>query len=194
MPKLTLKNMILQYAKVFDKQGQVGDIDRGDEKSSKKWLRELAKQPISVVDCYFPDDETMNILLEHDNFNNEVRNPQTGETSTRIKKGVEGVGNGHYIKLKRKTGEVLEYFDKKKGKEVSVELESFVRVSKIERDEAGTIIHKEEYDYDQEGPIGNGTVADIFFDVYGEGATRLEAIGITKLEKFDTTSSYETEF
>ena len=185
MPKLVLENMILNYAKVFDQEGKHGDLDRGDKTSDKKWLRELAKQPVSVVDCYFPDDETMNVLMSHANFDNEVTNPQTGAVSTRIKDGNETIGNGKFIKLKRKTGEVIEFFDKKKGEEVTIELDDFVRVSMIEKGEDGKVASREDYDYDELGPIGNGTVADVLFDIYGKGATRLEALGITKLETFD---------
>lgn len=188
MPKLVLENMILQYAKVFDREGEYGDLDRGDKTSEKKWLRELAKQPVSVVDCYFPDDETMNVLMSHPNFDNEVKNPQTGEVSTRIKDGDEAVGNGKFIKLKRKTGEVIEYMDKKKGL-VTVELDDLVRVSLIEKDEDGKVASREDYDYDELGSIGNLTVSDVLFDIYGKGATRLEALGITKLETFDPDSA-----
>lgn len=184
MPKIVLNDMILKYTKVFDKQGQFGDIDRGDPKSEHKWLRELAKNPVSIVDAYFPNDEVMNELMAHPNFDNVIVNPQTGGQSTRIKDGDSETGNGKFIKLKRKWGESITFLNKKKEEE-TIELEPAVRVSLITKDENGDITSKEEYDYDEEGPISNGTVADILVDIYGKGNTRLEAIGITHLERFE---------
>lgn len=183
MAKLTF-NMVLAFPKVFNKEGKPGDLDRGDAKSQKAWLRALAKNPVAVVDAYFTSEADVQELIEHENFENVVVNPQTGEESTRIKEGNSEYGIGKYIKLKRKMNDEIEFVDRKTG-DVKVVDKGGVPSVKMLKVEGGKIVDNKPYNYEELGPIGNGSEAKVRFELYGKGATRLEAIGVTKLVQYE---------
>lgn len=196
MPKKTYE-MVLNYPKIFDleaigKAGFPGDIDRGDAKSEKKWLRELSKNPVSMVDAYFTSDEDLKDFTEIQGFEDKVVNPQTGEESTRIKEGDSSLGIGKYIKLKRGFNDKLEYIDKKTGdlKELDKGGAPSVKIMSAEGDAFLP------YDYLTMGCPASGTEAKVRFEVYGRHATtRLEAIGITNLvEWVEYEEDEEEEF
>ena len=182
MPKIMFE-AVLEYAKVFDQEGKSGDIDRGDAKSSQKWLRELAKNPHAVVNCYFTKQEDIDRILNHENFDNKVVNPQTGAESTRIKAGRAEFGLGQYLQLKRKLTDQVEFIDRKTGELVVVDKGGAPEVKLVEFVDGA--IESTNYDYDENGPIGNGTKALVVFELYGKGATRLEKIGVTDLVHYE---------
>ena len=192
MAKITF-DMILAFPKVFDQQGKPGDIDRGDEKSQQKWLRELSKNPVAVVDAYFTSEADVQELLQHENFENLVVNPQTGAESTRIKEGNPEYGIGKYIKLKRKINDTVEFVDRKTGelKEIDKGGVPSVKMLKVED---GKIVDNQPYDYEELGPIGNGSEAKVRFELYGKGATRIDAIGVTKLVQYEEINGEGEDF
>lgn len=183
MAKLTF-DMVLAFSKVFNQEGKPGDLDRGDAKSQKAWLRALAKNPVAVVDAYFTSEADVQTLIEHENFENVVVNPQTGEESTRIKEGNPEYGIGKYIKLKRKLNDEIEFVDRKTG-DVKVVDKGGVPSVKMLKVEDEKIVDNQPYDYEELGPIGNDSEAKVRFELYGKGATRLEAIGVTKLVQYE---------
>jgi len=183
-------DMVLAYPKVFDREGQPGDVDRGDPKSSQKWLRELSKNPVAVVDAYFTSEEDLNDLLATPGFEDTVVNPQTGEESSRIKNGDSDLGIGKYIKLKRRINDVVEFIDNKTGNVKQVDKGGFPGVKILSEDGSKFV----EYDYDTLGAPSNGTKSKVRFEIYGKGATRLEALGITELIEFVPNPDYEEEF
>lgn len=169
--------MILEYPKLFNKEGKPGDLDRGDAKSTKKWLRDLSKNPEAKVNCYFTSEEDVQDLIETEGFENEVTNPQTGATSTRIKEGNSEYGVGKYIQLKRKLSDVKEFVDRKTGEVKEVDYGGAPTVVYRKEDEDGKAFF-EEYSYDELGPISNGSEAKIKFH---EKYLRLEKVGVTNL-------------
>ena len=195
-------SMVLAYAKIFDLatitdeagntlEGKPGDIDRGDPKSTQKWLRELAKAPVATVDAYFTSEVDLEDFKSLPGFDDVVTNPQTGEKSTRIKDGNEEYGIGKYIRLKRKLIDSVEFVDKQgnlkvvdKGGAPSVKI----------LDTSGEDDVFVEYDYLTLGAPSNGTESRVRFEVYGKNATtRLEAFGITNLVEFVGNNEDSTE-
>jgi hypothetical protein len=168
--------MVLQYPKVFDVEGKPGDIDRGDAKSQHKWLRDLAKNPKAVVNAYFTSEEQVQFLMDFVGFDNEVTNPKTGETSTRIKDGNSDLGTGKYIQLTRRMDDTREYIDKN-GNPQEMNKGGLPTV-KILTAEGDKFV---EYDYDTLGSPANGTEAKVRFE---PRYMRLDAIGITKLIEY----------
>lgn len=171
--------MVLEYAKVFDQEGKFGDLDRGDPKSTQKWLRDLAKCPTASVNCYFTSEEDMQDLLETEGFQNEVLNPQNGAKSYRIKDGNEEFGIGKFIQLRRKSSDIREIVDRKSktGEIKEVEFGGPVTVVYQTENEEGKQVFKE-YDYDELGPITGGSTALVKFH---PNYMRLEKLGVTNL-------------
>ena len=194
MAKITF-DMVLAYAKVFDlpedKRGLPGDLDHGDAKSSEKWLRELAKNPVATVDAYFTSEEDIGKLLEHPNFEDLVVNPQTKEESTRIKNGDPELGIGKFIKLKRKFNDTVEFVDNKTGDLKTIDKGGSPTVKIL--DTTGEESVFVEYDYNTLGSPANGTLSKVRFELYGKGATRLEALGITELVQYVPGDDSEQE-
>ena len=177
-------DMVLEYAKVLDVEGQVGDLDRGDANSDQKWLRELFKNPEAKVNAYFTSEDQIEALSEYPGFERMVTNPKTGEEIDRIKDGDEEYGIGKYIQLKRKMDDKREFRDKNGNIQ--------------EMDKGGLpgvkiMVDNEfvEYDYEQYGPIGNGTESKVRFE---PRYMRLDALGITNLVEISDTPFEEDEF
>jgi len=170
-------DMVLEYPKVLDVEGKPSDLDRGDANSSQKWLRELAKNPEAKVNCYFTSEEQIAYLMEYEGFEPMVTNPKTGEEISRIKDGNEDFGIGKYIQLKRKLNDIREYRDKKG--EIKEMDKGGVPGVKVFKDDAFV-----DYDYEELGPIGNGTESKVRFE---PRYMRLEALGITNLVEFSDT-------
>jgi len=164
--------------------GKPSDLDRGDAKSDQKWLRELAKNPEAKVNCYFTSEEQIAYLMEYEGFEPMVTNPKTGEEMSRIKDGNEDFGIGKYIQLKRKLNDIREYRDKKG--EIKEMDKGGVPGVKVFKDDAVV-----DYDYEELGPIGNGTESKVRFE---PRYMRLEALGITNLVEFSDTPFEEDDF
>ena len=153
-------DVVVEYFKGFDQEGKPGDIDRGDAQSSHKWLRELAKNPVTVVNVYFKTEEDLEKLMNSETFQNETTNPQTGATGTRVKEGNSELGIGKYIQLKRKLSDLKEYKDRKTGEIREFEAGGLLSVTMWD-DEKGAFVP---YDYDKMGAPANGSEAKVRFD------------------------------
>jgi hypothetical protein len=173
-------NFVVEYPKIFDREGQYGDVDRGDAKSKQKWLRELAKNPEVKIRCYFTSEEDMQDLLQDDNFQNEVLNPQTGQTVTRIKDGNEEYGIGKYIDLKNKLTDIREFPDSKTGEIIEKDYGGVPEVVVMKVDDEGKKSFVK-YDYDELGAPSNGSEARIRFH---PRFMRPMKIGFTKLIEY----------
>lgn len=173
-------DMVLEYPKVFDQEGKPGDIDRGNPKSDKKWLRELAKNPQAKVNAYFTSEEQIEFLESFDGFDRMVTNPQTGAEVDRIKEGNEEYGIGKYIQLKRNFDDVREYIDKKTKEVKELDKGGTPSVKIFMPNEEGEMVAME-YDYDEFGAPSNGTEAKVRFE---PRYMRLEALGITNLIEY----------
>jgi len=169
-------DMVLEYAKIFDQEGEFGDLDRGDPKSDKKWLRELSKNPTAVVNAYFTSEEQIDFLCEFPGFDRIVTNPQTGEEVDRIKVGSDDYGIGKYIQLKRKLEDVREFVDKK-GNLQEMDKGGAPVVKILSADGSKYV----DYDYDELGAPSNGTEAKVRFE---PRYMRLDAIAVTNLIEY----------
>lgn len=177
-------DMVLEYAKVFDAEDQPGDLDRGKADSDKKWLRELSKNPEAKVNAYFTSEEQIDFLKGYDGFDEIVKNPQTGEETSRIKEGNEEFGIGKYIVLKRKLNDIREYRNKQ-GEIKEMDKGGAPSVKILEADAFV------DYDYSEYGPVGNGTESKVRFE---PKYMRLEALGITDLVEFSDEPYDEDDF
>lgn len=153
-------DVITEYNKIFDQEGKPADIDRGDAQSSHKWLRELAKNPVTVLNVYFKTEEDLEKLMNSETFNNETTNPQTGATGTRVKEGNSELGIGKYIQLKRKLSDPKEYKDRKTGEIKEFEAGGLLSVTMWDDEKKAFV----PYDYDAMGAPANGSEAKIRFD------------------------------
>lgn len=186
-------NAILVYPKVFNladtvdpetgesMAGKPGDVDRGDAKSTKKWLRELAKNPKSTLQAYFTSEDQIAELEEHPDFERMVLNPQTGDEVDRIKEGNSEYGIGKYISLNRPMSDVKEFVDRKTGDLKEVDYGGPVRMKTAVVGEGGKLSDVKDYDYFTLGPISNGSRGIVKFE---PRYMRLEAIAVTDLVEF----------
>lgn len=170
---------VVEYARIFDREGQPGDVDRGDAKSQKAFLRQLAKNPVVRVNCYFTSEEDLQDLLQDENFQAEVLNPQTGQMVNRIKDGNEEFGIGKYIELKNKMEDIREFPDRKTGNIVEKDYGGVPVIVVQKETEAGKVW--EEYDYDELGAPANGSEARIKFHPRYLRPTK---IGFTKVVEY----------
>jgi len=119
-------------------------------------------------------------LKDFDGFDNEVKNPQTGATSTRIKDGNSDLGIGQYIQLKRKMDDIRE-FKNKQGQIEEMDKGGAPVVKILSVLEDGESEAYVEYDYDTLGAPSNGTEAKVRFE---PRYMRLDAIAVTNLIEY----------
>lgn len=172
-------DMILEYPKIFDQEGKPGDIDRGNPKSEKKFLRDLAKNPQAKVNAYFTSEEQVDFLCEFEGFDRITTNPQTSEQVDRIKEGNPDLGIGKYIQIKRSLDDIRE-FKNKQGEIEEMDKGGVPVVKILEVSEDGTEAFVE-YDYDTLGAPSNGTEAKVRFE---PRYMRIDAIAITNLIEY----------
>lgn len=173
-------DMVFEYAKIFDKEGQPADLDRGNPKADQKWLRELAKNPEAKVNCYFTSEEQIEFLEGFDGFERFTQNPQTGEQVDRIKEGNPDLGIGKYIQLKRKLNDIRE-FKNKQGQIQEMDKGGAPVVKILDVSEDGTTEAYVDYDYDTLGAPSSGTEAKVRFE---PRYMRLEAMAVTNLIEY----------
>lgn len=168
MAKYTME-MVLEYAKVFEQ-----NADKGDAESSQKWLRELAKKGGQAsVNAYFTDQEQIDTLVG-EGFERMALNPNTGQEVDRIKTSDSGFGIGQYLQLKRAISDIKEVKDRKTGQFVEVEFGGLPTVVDLTQGKE----NKRLWDFETDGPLGNGTRALVQFEVYNGRTVRLMNIGV----------------
>jgi hypothetical protein len=175
--------MVLEYAKVFE-----SNLDKGDENSSEKWMRELFKSGGQAkVNAYFTSEDQIADLVAN-GFERMAINPKTKEEIDRIKTGNPEFGIGKYISLKRKLSDQKEIKDRKTGEFKVVEFGGLPKVVDLRN-----LPDKRMWSVEEDGFLGNGTEAKVMLDLYGGSGLRLEAIGVTKLVEWEANVSNPDE-
>ena len=157
--------MVLQYAKVFPENADMGDPNGN----------QIAKQIADkggqyVMNAYFTNEEDIDKLLA-DGLNPKPMGSQ------RIVDGEAEFGIGKYMKMKRSVADNIKTFTDNKGKSVEVNYGGPIAVVDLTQGED----NKRWWDFAEDGPLGNGTKAKVIFDVYSNGSgVRMNAIGVTE--------------
>lgn len=168
-------DMVLEYAQVFE-----NNIDKGDENSSEKWMRELFKAGGQAkVNAYFTSEDQIAELLAN-GFERIAINPKTKAEVDRIKDGNPAFGIGKYITLKRKVSDPKEIKDRKTGEFKVVDFGGMPKIVDLRN-----LPEKRMWSVDEDGYLGNGTKAKVMFDLYNGSGIRLEAIGVTNLVAYE---------
>jgi len=166
MAKYTME-MVLEYAKVFPENADMGDADGG---IAAKAVHDKGGQ--YIVNAYFTDQEQIDKLLA-----DGLQELSNGHP--RIINGNAEYGIGKYLKLKRPLPDVIKTFDNK-GKSVEVNYGGAPGVVDLRN-----LPEKRLWDFEEDGAIGNGSKAMVQFEVYSRGAgVRLVNVGITELVEY----------
>lgn len=167
-------NMILEWAKVFPE-----NMDMGDENSPQAHVRQLAKNGGQyIVNAYFTSEEDIEKLISEGLQTEVLGNP-------RIIEGNPSYGVGKFMKLKRKQNDV-KTFTKKNGEEFTRDFGGAPNVVDLR---AG-VENKSRWSLEDEGSLGNGTLARVQFEVYGNGSgARLMNIGVLELVEYESPVS-----
>lgn len=176
-------DMVLEYAQVFE-----NNLDKGDENSSEKWMRELFKAGGQTkVNAYFTSEDQI-AELEANGFERMAINPKTKAEVDRIKEGNLNFGIGKFITLKRKVSDVKEIKDRKTGEFKMVEFGGMPKIVDLRN-----LPEKRLWSVEDDGFLGNGTEAKVMFDLYNGSGIRLEAIGVTSLVEYEANQSSADE-
>lgn len=172
MPKYTME-MVLEYAKVFPENADMGDSDGNDTQRS---IAEKGGQ--YVTNAYFTSEEQIEQLLSEG-----MKEKNLGHET--IKVGNQEFGIGKYIQLKRPVGDLIKRFDNK-GKTVEVNYGGPVGVVDLTQGKD----NKRWWSYEEDGALGNGTLAQVQFETYRDGAgRRLKNIGVVEHVEYETEST-----
>lgn len=164
MAKYTM-DMVLEYAKVFEQNADMGSPD-----GPKAAQAIYAKGGQFITNAYFTDQAQID-QLEKEGLDLHPMN------SNRILQGNADLGIGKYMKIKRKVSDVKTFTDNKTGEPVEVDYGGAPKVVDLTQGRE----NKRMWDFEADGPLGNGTKAKVQFDVYANGAgVRLLNIGVTE--------------
>ena len=171
MAKQTME-MILEYAKVFPENADMGDPDGPNAAQAVH-----AKGGQYIVNAYFTSQEQVDRLLAYGL--QEVVNGHP-----RIIDGNAEFGIGKYMKLKRDKEDLIKVFQDKSGKDVEVNYGGPVGVVDLREPE-----NKRFWSFEEDGPLGNGTKAMVQFDVYSRGqGIRLVNVGVIEHVPYEPTT------
>lgn len=160
MAKFTM-DMVLEYAKVFEENRDMGNDDNKAAKKNKLHNGQYA------VNAYFTDPAQIEELLQGGLEPEFSGNP-------RIKQG-SGFGIGKFMKLGRYHDHVMNFTDNN-GKQTEVDFGGKPAVVNL----TNGVENKAWWSFDNDGTLGNGTKAKVQFETYSNGAgVRLIAIGVT---------------
>ena len=170
MPKYTME-MVLEYAKVFPE-----NPDMGDPEGSRAAQNVAKKGGQYVVNGYFTSQEQINQLLE------EGLDPMP-MNNARIKEGREEFGIGKYMVVKRDLEDNIKTFENKHNT-VEVNYGGAPGVVDLRNGPED----KRWWSFEDDGPLGNGTVAMVQFETYSNGAgVRLKNIGVLELVEYEVS-------
>jgi hypothetical protein len=160
MAKFTM-DMVLEYAKVFEENRDMGSDDNNAAKKAKKHNGQY------VVNAYFTDPSQEEELLQGGLDPKPMGND-------RIKQGND-FGIGRYIKLSRMHDHVMTFNDNK-GNPVEVDFGGKPAVVNL----TNGVENKAWWSFEDDGTLGNGSKSKVQFETYSNGAgVRLIAIGVT---------------
>ena len=176
MPKYTM-DMVLEYAKVFPENADMGDPD-----GSRAAQAVHSKGGQYKVNLYFTDEEQIQQLLG-DGLDPRPMN------NDRIKEGNEAFGIGKYITLKRPFPDNIKTFENKNG---TVDVNYGGAPGVVNLTEGAE--NKRWWSYEEDGLIGNGSRAMVQFETYSKGAgLRLIAVGVTDHVAYEGGGSTEDD-
>ena len=159
MAKYTME-MVLEYPKVFEE-----NLDMGNPDGPRVAQAIAEKGGQFIVNGYFTEESQIDLLLS------EGLDPSP-MNSQRIADGSD-FGIGKFMKLKRDKNNI-KVFQDKSGRDVEV-------------DYGGG--NKRMWSFEEDGALGNGTVAKVQFETYSNGAgVRLMNIGVVNHVKYESSS------
>jgi hypothetical protein len=160
MAKHTM-DMVLEYAKVFEGNRDMGGDDNNAAKKAKRHNGQY------VVNAYFTNQDQIEELLESGMDPKPMGND-------RVKAGND-FGIGKYVKLSRMHDHVMTFTDKK-GNPTEVDFGGSPKVVNL----TNGVENKSWWTLEDDGTLGNGTKAKVQFETYSNGAgLRLIALGVT---------------
>ena len=160
MAKHTM-DMVLEYAKVFEGNRDMGGDDNNAAKKAKRHNGQY------VVNAYFISQDQVEELLEAGMDPKPMGND-------RVKQGND-FGIGKYVKLSRMHDHIMTFTDKK-GNPTEVDFGGSPKVVNL----TNGVENKSWWTLEDDGTLGNGTKAKVQFETYSNGAgLRLIAIGVT---------------
>jgi hypothetical protein len=180
MAKFDFK-MILQYARVFTHNADMGDPDASPKSVAGGIARKGGQ---TVVNAWFTSEEDLQKLVDSGLELKPMGHPRIKEPND----GDDGYGIGKFLQLKRDLEDNIHVFDNK-GKKVEVNYGGLPKIVDLRNPEA-----KKLWNVDEDGELGNGTEAIVRFETYSRGnGIRLEAIAVEKLVEYtpQTVSEYE---
>ena len=171
-------DMVLEYAKVFKENADMGSPDGSRAAQS---IYQNGGQ--YVVNAYFIDEAQINQLV----LEGLDLKPMNSE---RIIEGKSEYGIGKYMKLKRRIQDVKTFTDSKTGQPVSIDYGGEPKVVDVTQG----LENKRMWNFENDGPLGNGTKAVVQFETYKSGVgVRLMNIGVIEHVKFETTTTTEVD-
>lgn len=163
MAKYTL-DMVLEWAKVFPE-----NADMGDPQGNRVARAVADKGGQYIANAYFTDEADIDKLLE-DGLNPKPMN------SDRILEGNASYGVGKFMKLKRMVTDVKTFTDRF-GKEFEKDYGGQPAVVDL----TNGVENKRRWSFEDDGPLGNGTLAKVQFETYANGSgVRLLNIGVVE--------------
>jgi len=172
MAKYTM-DMVLEYAKVFEQNADMGSPD-GPRAAQAIY----ANGGQFITNAYFTDQAQIDQLEKEGLDLHPMK-------SDRILQGNADLGIGKYMKIKRKVSDVKTFTDNKTGEPVEVDYGGAPKVVDLTQGRE----NKRMWDFEADGPLGNGTKAKVQFDVYANGAgVRLLNIGVTEHVAYEKNS------
>lgn len=177
MPKYTME-MVLEYAKVFPENADMGDSDGN---KTAKSIHDKGGQ--YIVNLYFTEEEQIQKLLE------EGLDPKP-MNSDRILNGNE-YGIGKYMKAKRLVRDDIKTFTQKNGTSVNVNYGGAPGVVDLTQGAE----NKRWWSFEEDGPLGNGTRALVQFETYSNGAgVRIVNIGVLEHVAYEANENPNSEY
>ena len=180
MAKFDMK-MILEYAKVFEENADMGDPNAAPKTAAGSVARKGGQ---TIVNAYFTSEEDKNKLIE---AGLDLK-PMGNDRIIIAEEGTPGAsyGIGEFMRLKRQIADNVMTFQNKNA-EVEVNFGGLPKIVNLTDPD-----NKRLWDVETDGFIGNGSEAIVKFDMYAGGSgVRLEAIAVTKLVEYEPQEQSE---
>ncbi len=172
MANIHMMDMVLEYAKVFVENADMG---RPDGPKAAQAVHRIGGQ--FITNAYFTDEGQIT-LLEQSGLDLHPMN------SDRILTGNADFGIGKFMKIKRKVSDVKNFTDRA-GKPVEVDYGGAPKVISL----LDGYEKRRMWDFVEDGPLGNGTKAQVEFELYAKGAgVRLLNIAVTEHVPYETNT------
>jgi hypothetical protein len=165
--------MVLEYAKVFPENADMGDPNGNN---TQKSIAEKGGQ--YTVNCYFTSEDQIQQLID-----GGLQTQINGNDI--IKTGNQQFGIGKFLTLKRPVKDNIKTFENKNNT-VKVNYGGKPGVVDLTQGQE----NKRWWSFEDDGAIGNGTVAMVQFETYSDGmGRRLKNLGIIEHVEYEPVSS-----